>query len=159
MSRVIASKVVKQIPRIAAAALAFGLGAGVALAKEPIYPQRVEAEMLRGADYSAAWAAASQALGPVASPGLAARILRSQSEMNQGKDYVAANDAASRDAPTGDSSASVARSRRVEAALNAGKDYVAARDEGDESERSKLGSARTGWAISTTGRSGAGQGR
>jgi len=133
MSTVISTIVKKIATTTAAAGLAVGLlGGGVAYARELTFQQRVEAEMLQGKDYSAAWSAASRGLNPSTSPELAARGLRAESAQNAGQDYVDANRTAGQFETPAYSPTAVAKAQRVQAALNEGKDYVAAWAAGDK---------------------------
>ena len=109
--------------------VAVGLGAmslfgGVAHADT--FQQRVQAELNSGKDYTAAWAAASRATGPVYAPDLAADAKKAQGALNQGKDYVAAWDAASQRTESVFSTELVAKAQKAKVKMNEGKDYFAA---------------------------------
>jgi len=145
MSNAISSILSKISKTTIAAGLAMSLFAGsAAVAGEPTtVQQRAEAAMMQGKDYAAAWAEATRALGPLSSPELAARIIKSESEMNQGKDYVAAVSQAPNDVF---STALVERAQRVEEELNQGKDYVAARGAEGGAQAATVNVSTTGGA-------------
>jgi hypothetical protein len=107
--------------------VAVGLGAVSlfgSVAHADTFNQRMQAELNNGKDYSAAWAAASQATGPLYSPDLAAKT--ALNALNRGKDYSAAWAAASLQTQPVFTVEQIARAQKAEQELNDGKDYAEA---------------------------------
>ena len=123
------SRIANFIDRMFVVALAVALVGSAAAGASEMNPQlRAEAEMNRGADYSAAWATASRAFGQGYSETLVARARKAASALNEGKDYSAAWTDSSSPTDSGYTPDQLARAKRVEEELNEGKDYVGARD-------------------------------
>lgn len=104
------------------------VGSAPALADETGPQLRAQAEMNRGRDYSAAWAAASRASAPGHSETLIAWATKAAGALNAGVDYQAAWEASSSSTGAGSPPVQLAGAQRLEAELNEGKDYVAARE-------------------------------
>ena len=109
--------------------VAVGLGAlslfgGIAHADT--YSQRVQAELNRGKDYSAAFAAASVAVGPLYASEQTAYVGKALAAMNDGQDYSAAWAAAYGATQTDFSPEQIAKAKQAEDAINDGVDYAAA---------------------------------
>jgi hypothetical protein len=141
--------VISKVGKLAFSAFAVAvIGAGSAFAGDLTFQSRVQAEMNRGLDYSAAVAAASRASAPGSSPQLVRRAQMAQTALNAGKDYQDAWQAKTHsDSYTPDE---IARARRIEDGLQQGKDYVQAIAEAQVSPRAVAAEGATARAEANT---------
>ena len=132
--------------------VAVGLGAVTlfgGIARADTYSERVQAELNRGKDYSAAFAEASRATGPLYASKLTPDASKALSAMNGGQDYSAAWEAASRATQTVFSPEQVAKAQKAEEEMNEGVDYAAAwEDTSNEQPAARVQEASRGGGAS-----------
>jgi hypothetical protein len=127
--------------------IAVGLGAISlfgSVARAETFSQRMQAELNTGKDYSAAWAAASLATGPLYALDGAERA---QSAMYRGKDYVAAREEVNRSAPVF-STEQIAKAAKAREQINGGEDYIAAWQATSEQSVARVQSASSSGGTS-----------